>query len=286
MHKLASASVAVLDWLNGGLVHARGGQREIYRPLAATFTGLAGYSPIDLVHELRRQFGIQQFYLADLDMLRGGHETGATALGVYILKSGWTLWWDRGWPEPNAPNRLGPPDWNLHFADEFGAGYHPVLGTESCCSPAQLFERIAGHDEPLWTLSLDLFRQGKDWMWFGHDTTLSITGSTNAGTTANPKSPHHDAWSGISLPELVSRSVAHGVREMIVLNLADVGSTITTTGPLLEAVHCLAPQLSIIAGGGVSDDAGLLDLLGQGAERVLLGTWLWSRLSQTLPRRA
>lgn len=138
MQTFTPSAVAVLDWYDGGLVHAYAGQRQAYQPLFTTFPRLVGRSPKNLVRELRERLGVTHFYLADLDALQGRRETGATDLALEIMGDGLTLWWDRG-----LGCTLGSGSDHPQRFSFSGAQCHPVLGTESCRSPADLFALLA-----------------------------------------------------------------------------------------------------------------------------------------------
>jgi uncharacterized protein related to proFAR isomerase len=267
MLKLSNSQVAVLDWLDGDLVQARGGDRANYRPLSEAFPTWKGRSPRDLVGDLHRLLGVDHFYLADLDALQGRPDSGGCELAVFLLEQGLTLWWDRGF----AAGRAG--GFSLReLTDRYGPRLHPVLGTESCGSPQELFRRLGAPDRPNWTLSLDLLRRGESWQWFGHD-------SNEPASNREAE----DSWQSCDCLEIVGQAVKFGLTELIVLNLEDVGAHSTSTGPLLQAIRQAWPNICLLAGGGVRAAADVQKLQNLGADGVLVGTWLWTRLSQHLP---
>ncbi len=287
MQTFTPSAVAVLDWYDGGLVHAHSGQRQAYQPLFRTFPRFVGRSPKNLVRELRERLGVTHFYLADLDALQGRRETGATDLALEILSDSLTLWWDRG---------LG---WTLESVHDHpqryafsGAQCHPVVGTESCRTPADLFALLASGAARPWTLSLDLIRRDAAWYWFGHEDRTDRTDQSDQSdrsdrTDRTDRTDQSErSWGTMPLAEVVERSVQLGVRQLIVLNLADVGSTETSTGPILRELRRDFPTLSLLAGGGVRDNAAFRQIVDLGAHYVLTGTWLWTQLSQALPRHA
>lgn len=290
MHKFTHSQVAVLDWMNGGLVLARRGQRTDYQPLCDAFPRFVGKPPLRLVHELRQRMGVTHFYLADLDALQGRSETGASELAGAILNEGLTLWWDRGFEAAPWPSTR-----REALFDRCGPRFHPVLGTESCRSPRELFARLASGDPQPWTLSLDLLSRDADWHWFGHEVVEKpglghvvaradrSESGTDSGTDSCDGPTGCDSWAAMPVSEVALRSVQLGVRELIVLNLADVGASNCTTGPLLHKLRQKLPTTVLVAGGGVRDDTGFQRLLDHGADHVLIGTWLWARLSLALP---
>ncbi|MDP1560056.1 MAG: HisA/HisF-related TIM barrel protein [Pirellulaceae bacterium] len=290
MHKFTHCQVAVLDWMNGGLVHARRGQRTDYQPLCDAFPRFVGKPPLKLVHELRQRMGVTRFYLADLDALQGRGETGASELALTILNEGLTLWWDRGFEDAPLPATR-----RAALFDRCGPRFHPVLGTESCRSPRELFARLASREPHPWTLSLDLMSRDADWHWFGQavmekpELGLEVDRTDRSETRVGPGKDSFvgpkvcDSWAAMPMSEVALRSVQLGVRELIVLNLADVGTSHCTTGPLLHELRQKLPTTVLVAGGGVRDVNGFQRLLDHGADHVLVGTWLWARLSQALP---
>jgi uncharacterized protein related to proFAR isomerase len=275
MQTFTPSAVSVLDWYDGGLVHAHAGQRQAYQPLFTTFPRFVSRSPKNLVRELRERLGVTHFYLADLDALQGRRETGATDLALEIMGDGLTLWWDRG-----LGCTLGSGSDHPQRFSFSGAQCHPVLGTESCRSPADLFALLAPGGVRPWTLSLDLIRRNGGWSWFGHEDRSDQTDRSDR-SDQNERS-----WGAMPLVEVVERSVQLGVRQLIVLNLADVGSNETSTGPILRELRRDFPTVSLMAGGGVRDNAAFRRIVDHGADYVLTGTWLWTQLSEALPWHA
>ncbi|WP_207478758.1 HisA/HisF-related TIM barrel protein [Arenibaculum pallidiluteum] len=132
--------IPVIDLRGGVAVHARRGQRDLYRPLesplcrgndaAAVVEGYLGLHPFGTV------------YLADLDAIegRGGHAVGELARGFPDLR----FWVDAGFADIEAAVAFladGPP--NLRA----------VLGTESLRADGAL-SFLSAHDGRL-VLSLD-----------------------------------------------------------------------------------------------------------------------------------
>ncbi|MBL8888337.1 MAG: hypothetical protein JNL67_00050 [Planctomycetaceae bacterium] len=288
MPTLIDRQVAVLDWLDGHLVHARGGRRANYRPLSATYPSLDGLSPFELVSELHQRWGVHQFYLADLNLLQGGHDTGAAELARAILDQGFTLWFDRG-DMTNAavtnatmtnPAIRGQASHAQELRPSLGPNFRPILGTESCSSPRELFQRLSSDRWRPVTVSLDLWRVGETWLWFGHPGAELDSAEARGGS--RPVSRYEqrpNSWREWTCLELVAELSTRHVEEVLLLNLADVGAEKTTTGPLLAAVRQNFPALRILAGGGVRNLSAMTDLVAAGADRVLVGSWLWAQLA-------
>jgi len=60
--------IFVLDILNGAVVHAVRGERNLYEPIAGYSKIVSSSEPLDILHELRPQ----EVYIADLNQLMGG----------------------------------------------------------------------------------------------------------------------------------------------------------------------------------------------------------------------
>ena len=79
---------------------------------------------------------------------------------------------------------------------------------------------------------------------------------------------------GLPALDAVARLNRPGLREVIVLDLARVG---TGAGPDVAAIaeiHAAFPELELLAGGGVRDAADMRALAGAGAAGALVGTAL------------
>jgi phosphoribosylformimino-5-aminoimidazole carboxamide ribotide isomerase len=131
--------IPVIDLKGGTVVHARMGQRDLYRPIE---TPLArGSDPVDVARGLMSVYPFTTLYVADLDAI-GGHGDNRTALAqVKQALPQVTLWVDSGIAEMAAAA-----DW---LAQDLG---HLVLGSETQ-SDTDLIHRFAA--DPRVVLSLD-----------------------------------------------------------------------------------------------------------------------------------
>jgi HisA/HisF family protein len=131
--------IPVIDLKGGTVVHARMGQRDLYRPIE---TPLArGSAPVDVARGLMSIYSFTTLYVADLDAI-GGHGDNRTALAqVKQALPQVTLWVDSGIAAMDAAT-----NW---LAQDLG---HPVLGSESQ-SDTDLIHRFT--DDPRVVLSLD-----------------------------------------------------------------------------------------------------------------------------------
>jgi phosphoribosylformimino-5-aminoimidazole carboxamide ribotide isomerase len=129
--------IPVLDLKGGVVVHAIRGRRAEYRPVKSILT--ASPHPLKVAEALRRAYGFQEAYIADLDAIEGvGDNLEHIAA---IAEQGWRLLVDAGVCEPARARVL------------FDQGVEVlVVGTENLPSLDAL-ERLAGLGELY--LSLD-----------------------------------------------------------------------------------------------------------------------------------
>ncbi len=210
--------IGVLDVKGGAAVHAVGGRRDEYLPVRSVLA--RGSDPLAIAGAMRRDLGIRELYLADLDAIR----TGTPDPGLYhaLVGEGLELLVDCGM-RAEAPD--GP--WRV------------VAGLETLTGPGVL--------RPGLVFSLDL------------------KGGVPLAGPGWPDGPQ----------AIVSEAVRRGVRSVIVLDLARVGTGggIGTEG-LLAWMQEEYPDLEILAGGGVSGVADLDRLEALGVDGVLVGSAL------------
>jgi phosphoribosylformimino-5-aminoimidazole carboxamide ribotide isomerase len=226
--------VPVLDIKGGIVVHARRGRRAEYAPLRSPLVD--GCEPVAVARALAAAGRTRRLYVADLDALAGAPVDEATLAALAAVSDPWV---DAGATTAEQLTALA----------RAGAA-RSIVGTESLGRGAPDGTRVAdGRDgHPPRVLSVDL----------------------RDGRLISPR------------PELAGRepaaaaplATALGVRELVVIDLARVGSG---AGPPLRAVAELAaalPGLAIYAGGGVRDDADLRALASAGAAGALVATAL------------
>ena len=240
--------IGVIDLLGGRAVHARAGTRESYAPL--TRAASAPLQPGDaraLARAYVGQLGLDEMYIADLDAI-AGHST-QTAIVDDIALLGVPIWLDAGIRTVDEARRA---------IDR--RARRVVVGLETLPSFATLAaicdgvrplesSRVKGSD-PIVAFSLDL-RDGEP--------VVMKTGDIPAGQT----------------PEaLAARAATAGVRTLIVLDLARVGTGRGIDVSLLERVRLAAPDLRLIAGGGVRGWDDLVQLADAGCDGALVATAL------------
>ncbi len=227
--------IPVLDLKAGQAVLAIAGNRAHYDPVRGILH--EGSDPIGLARAFRDRLGLSDLYLADLDAITGA----PPALPLYgdLQRLGLNLWVDAGVRfEADVPPLLAA-----------GASV-VVLGLETLDGPEALAEVVDRHGPNRLVFSLDL-RDGRPLI----DTAL--------------------AWGTSDPRRLVDAVVATGVRRVLLLDLARVGTgqgvgTLT----LLAELRTGHSALEWIVGGGVRGPNDLAALSRAGASAVLVGSAL------------
>jgi phosphoribosylformimino-5-aminoimidazole carboxamide ribotide isomerase len=195
---------------------------------------VAGSDAVRVARAVREALGLAELYVADLDAIAGGPPQREI---VAALAREARVMVDAGVTEVAAVRPLL----------ELGAA-RAVIGTETLADPAALERLRVELSEVPFVLSLDL-RAGRV---LSPDANLARLGATEA----------------------LARLGQSGVREVIVLDLARVG---TRAGPDVALVRELCvrfPELELLAGGGVRDLADLQALAEAGAAGALVATAL------------
>lgn len=134
--------IPVLDLRDGGVVHARRGERGRYPPLRSPLC--TGNGPVDVVRGLLGLFPFQVIYVADLDAIEGAGDNRTALAGLTAAFPKVRFWVDAGFRQPDEVRSflaLGHGD--------------PVLGSESLAGVEALAALKA---DPGWrriVLSLD-----------------------------------------------------------------------------------------------------------------------------------
>lgn len=191
--------------------------------------------PFDVARALRVEFGFKRLYIADLDAIL--HRRPNWDVYRQLLDNGFGLQVDAG----------------VRTVEESMAvqttGAEPIVGLESCPSPQVLSDIVSAVPRGI-TFSLDL----KD----GHP----LLAVDSVGWFSSPR-------------EIARQAVASGVTRMIVLDLADVG---TSTGGqsenLCRSILADFPELKLTCGGGVRGIDDLHRLRLTGVSRVLVASAL------------
>lgn len=227
--------IPVLDVKGGRAVLARGGDRAHYAPVRSLLH--EGSDPVEIALAYRDVLGLRVVYLADLDAIGGA----APALPLFgaIAALGMGLWVDAG---ARTADEAGPP---------LASGAEVVVaGLETLGGPEVLEEIVRRFGPERVAFSLDL-RAGR------------------------PMVPTPATWGTDEPRDLAGLAIAAGVRRLILLDLARVGTGAGVgTEPLLEAIHADHPGVEVVVGGGVAGPGDLRRLEDAGASAALVGSAL------------
>ena len=226
--------IPVLDVLHGQVVRGVGGDRENYRPIVSQIT--TSSNPLEVARTLRKDFGFQRFYLADLDGILSQNPN----LKLYndLISDHFHLMIEAGIRNLDDAQRIH------RVAKHAGI----IVGLETCRSPQDL-RKIASQGFNV-TFSLDL-----------------ISSQPNLSSESR-------GWSNDPI-EIVGEVVDAKVDSILVLDLADVGmGTGGGTDGLCQKILCEFPAVQLISGGGIRDRDDLLRLSRLGIDSVLVASAL------------
>jgi phosphoribosylformimino-5-aminoimidazole carboxamide ribotide isomerase len=227
--------IPVIDLRAGQTVHARGGRRDAYEPVRSTLCDSP--DPLALAAAYRDTLGLTELYVADLDAIDGN------SADIEVLRRlvglGLRVWVDAGVAEIGR--------WRAMRA----AGVDRVIvATETLPSPAALRE-LAGRADP-------------DTLVFG----LDLRGG-------RPLLRPGASWPSAGPLDLIGEAVAAGLRRLLILDLARVGSGQGVAAlEVAEGVAQRHPGAEILVGGGLSGPGDLDDAARAGVEAVLVGSAL------------
>lgn len=230
--------IGVLDLLGGRAVHARGGARDRYAPVTAIAgTTIAAGDALALAHAYTDRCGVRELYVADLDAIGGGapHDAILTALATLDVP----VWLDAGSETLDDARR----------AIALGAS-RAVVGMETLRGWDALDEICQALGAARTAFSLDL----RD----GHPV-VAATSGIRAGQA----------------PEVIgARAADAGVGSLILLDLARVGSGRGVDCALVSRVRHAAPDVLLVAGGGIRGQEDIARLSDAGCDAALVATAL------------
>lgn len=228
----------VLDILNQTVVRGIAGQRDAYQPIQSRLTQSS--QPLDIARALRDEFQLSEFYVADLDAIL----QAKLNLDLYqsLLAEGFTFLLDCGVRCATDSERLN----SLR-------GISVVAGLETLAGPHELGKLVQQWGVQQTVFSLDL-KQGKP--------IVSDSLENDFASTDDPL-------------EIAELGVQQGVQQMILLDLAQVGTGKGTgTETLCRTLHDRHPDLKLITGGGIQNSDDLLAQAELGADAVLVASAL------------
>jgi phosphoribosylformimino-5-aminoimidazole carboxamide ribotide isomerase len=224
----------VIDLMNGVVVRGVRGHRQQYQPLVSRLT--TSVQPLDVASAIRGHFGLNEFYLADLDAILG--KPPSLNLVRKMLDKGLRLWVDAG---------IGVDARHIAALAEVGV-QQIIAGLESLEGPAQLQELVALHGASRLVFSLDM---------------------------SEGKALARASWIDARPWDIARQAIDVGVRRMLVLDLAAVGANQgTLSAELCAELRSAYPSLEIATGGGIRDVADLRALSQMGIDNVLIASAL------------
>ena len=230
--------IPVIDVKGGVVVHAAAGKRESYRPIESKL--VASRQPIEIARVLLEKSDAEVIYLADLDSLVDDVAPNGDMIRA-VGSLGSQLWLDAAWSKHLD---------YLHELKEEPIDLRPIFSLEKTSSLSELehaFDFARKNVEPVF--SLDLFAG----QLFAQSAELRQ----------------------MQPLEIVAIVCAIGFRDLIVLEIANVGSG---RGPaLMELIREIAkrfPEMRITSGGGIRSVKDLLCLQSAGCASALVSTAL------------
>jgi phosphoribosylformimino-5-aminoimidazole carboxamide ribotide isomerase len=233
--------------MGGVVVRGIGGRRDEYRPIVSQIA--ADAQPATVAGAFRK-LGCNEAYVADLDAIAG--KDLAESQYEAIAGDGLQLWLDAG---VSLPERA----WQLSRREFAGQGLHRiVVGLESLESIDLLNQLFAVVGFERLVFSLDLKR--------------------GVPMTAIPK------WQNLSPTEIAGDVLERGIRNLIVLDLADVGEARgLSTHSLCRQIRAMDAGVELIAGGGIRNQSDLNALADAGCNAALVASALHdARLQHSL----
>jgi phosphoribosylformimino-5-aminoimidazole carboxamide ribotide isomerase len=229
--------IPVLDLKGGRAVHAVAGRRAYYQPVQSILHPTS--DPLKLAAALREHLGLRTLYLADLDAIAG--DAPNVALYQKLISSGFYVIVDAGLRDLRSAEHLLALD---QPSSEI------VAGLETLESPGALGEIVheLGAGRTIFSLDLD---EGR------------------------PRKPARSAWKSDVCFELASEAIECGVRHVLLLDLARVGTGRGLgTNRLIAQIRATYPEVRVSAGGGISGIAEVLNLKNAGVSAVLVASAL------------
>jgi phosphoribosylformimino-5-aminoimidazole carboxamide ribotide isomerase len=226
--------IPVLDIQGGVVVRGIAGRRSEYRPIVSKLT--SSVFPVDVAEAFRTHFKLAELYIADLDGITGGEPD----IGLYtVLQArGFCPYVDAGVRDTGRAQVL---------AD---AGVNSiVLGLETTHGPELISDCRLRLGATRLIFSLDL----------------------KAGKPLGDLS----GWGSAEPFDIAEEAMACGIHRLIVLDLERVGvGEGTGTEELCRRLSASHPDVQLIAGGGIRNQADINRLADCGVDAVLVASAL------------
>jgi phosphoribosylformimino-5-aminoimidazole carboxamide ribotide isomerase len=227
--------IPVIDILNGQAVHAVRGQRDHYRPIRSCMHPSS--EPVALTRAVCNRLGLSTVYLADLDAIQG--RPANLDVIERLAADGLHLWVDIGMREAASATQLAGFD---------RESLTIIAGLETVSGPSAVRDLVTIGGPDRLAFSLDLF-EGR------------------ARIAEGARWPNEDPRA------IAAHAVAAGVRRLIILDLARVGSGEGLgSGDLVRQVREDHPSVQLVGGGGLSSIEEVTALRAQRVDAVLIGS--------------
>jgi phosphoribosylformimino-5-aminoimidazole carboxamide ribotide isomerase len=232
-------TVPVIDLSQGTVVHAIAGERAKYRPVKSKLTDRC--DPFGIARFFHDLYGFNLAYVADLDAIAGKSVDVDSV--QQIAAAGLDCWLDAGVGSVRRAEQL------KRIADRISQLSAVVLGLESLTDPVCLQRCLETLGPERTIFSMDL----------------------RNGTPITP-SP---TWQRYSPLEICEQVIREGIRRIIVLDLARVGTGGgLATVDLCQALLSAHPGLEVTTGGGIRGPEDLEPLRAAGCSAVLIASAL------------
>lgn len=232
--------VGVIDLRRGQAVHARGGRREAYAPLAEAAGSRVDGDAIRLARVYVDTLGVRELYVADLDAIEHGVPSSNEVIVHELVSLGVPVWLDAGVHTPLAARRV---------LDDGAA--RVIVGLETLSDVRELDVICAVVGGGRVAFSIDL-RDGV------------LVAKPNVAAELRDAA------------RAALRAASAGAGSVIVLDLARVGSGSGIDLESMSVVRAASAHVELFAGGGVRNAADLRALESLGCNGALVASALIS----------
>jgi phosphoribosylformimino-5-aminoimidazole carboxamide ribotide isomerase len=231
--------VPVIDLMDGQVVRGVAGQRESYRPVRSVLSATA--EPAEVARCLADRLGRRSVYVADLGAIAGARPDWEAMRAISAARL--ELWVDAGIRDLPDARRLA----EFTLDDRGTSVGRIIVGLESIAGPAAMSSIVRDLGPERITFSLDL-------------------------ASGRPLARTPSRWDADPLG-IVRQVAGLGVRRMIVLDLAQVGTAAgVRTGPLCLQILAECPDIELVTGGGVSHARDLAAMAATGIHGLLVAS--------------
>jgi phosphoribosylformimino-5-aminoimidazole carboxamide ribotide isomerase len=233
--------IPVLDLSRGVAVWAQAGNRARYEPVASALVPDSVGDAVALLKAFRRRLGARSCYVADLDAIQGGAIQRVMLRELAQLETGFAgaIMVDAGAHTPEST-----------FEVLACGASQVVIGLETLRAFSDLagVVRVVGEGRVIFSVDLRM------------------------GTPILHPDLHDAAGVHPDAMTLTSQAVEAGVRSLIVLDLARIGTGCGTDLGLIERLRRRFPSVRLLAGGGVLERRDLDRMRDAGCDGALVAS--------------